>query len=232
LTTVLTALLLFASQDSTKAKGGGQGRYFLVHIPDEEAQPVPPVNAVEVGQDYGEDTKDTKGIKEKGKKKKKQKEKKPKEKKKVHGKSKQKKKGFDLDASKKLNRQYLQQGCGFFGTIGCNRAPIYGPFREATPGNAGTKPQLVKGVQDGHELIRNIVHGLASPHFNRPGGVNYVPGVEPFRKEKNTNIQGDIYNSRNTFTGSGNYETRDKDGRIILQRGKPYPGQVGGTARG
>merc|ERR1711974_445636 len=207
LTTVLTALLLFASQDSTKAKGGGQGRYFLVHIPDEEAQPVPPVNAVEVGQDYGEDTKDTKGIKEK-------------------------KKSFDLDASKKLNRQYLQQGCGFFGTIGCNRAPIYGPFREATPGNAGTKPQLVKGVQDGHELIRNIVHGLASPHFNRPGGVNYVPGVEPFRKEKNTNIQGDIYNSRNTFTGSGNYETRDKDGRIILQRGKPYPGQVGGTARG
>ena len=78
------------------------------------------VNAVEVGQDYGEDIKE----KEKGKKEKKEKKKKPKEKKKVHGKSKKKKKGFNVDASKKLNRQYLQQGCGFFGTIGCNRSML------------------------------------------------------------------------------------------------------------
>ena len=29
-------------------KGGGQGRYFLVHIPDEEAQSVPPVILVSI----------------------------------------------------------------------------------------------------------------------------------------------------------------------------------------
>jgi len=127
--------------------------------------------------------------------------------------------------SKQLNRQgsTLPEGCGWFGTIGCNRQPKYGPYVEAHNGNPGTKPRVVQGVQDGNELIRNVANGLISPSFNRPGGVNYSPNVEPFKKESNSNIRDGIYNGR-TFTGSGNYEARDKDGRIILQKGVPYPG--------
>ena len=93
---------------------------------------------MEVGQDYGEDIESTKGAKkpnskEKGKVEKEEKETKgagkpylkekekveKKGKKKVEGKSKLKKKGSGVNSFKKLNRQ---SGCGFWGTIGCNRS--------------------------------------------------------------------------------------------------------------
>ena len=68
------------------------------------------VDAVEVGQDYGEGIKASDAGED------------PKEKLKVEKKQKQKekqqKKGFGVDAFKKLNRQ---GGCGFWGTLGCNR---------------------------------------------------------------------------------------------------------------
>ena len=99
------------------------------------------VNTVEAGQDYGEDIKPAKGAgephpkaKEKvGKEEKETKAKgsgKPDPKEKVENKGKEKrkskhqKKGSGVDSSKKLNRQLLPDGCGFFGTIGCNRSIV------------------------------------------------------------------------------------------------------------
>ena len=60
------------------------------------------VNTVKAGGDYSE------GVKEKGEKNSKSA---------AH----QQKKGFGGDAFKKLNRQ---GGCGFWGTIGCNRSVV------------------------------------------------------------------------------------------------------------
>ena len=81
------------------------------------AVPMKKVNAVKEGQDYGEGIKadNTAGEDPKGKLKmeKKQKER-----------EKQQKKGFGVEAFKKLNRQFLQGGCGFWGTIGCNRSTL------------------------------------------------------------------------------------------------------------
>ena len=126
------------------------------------------VNAVKVGQDYGEDIEAAAADGEPDPKEKEKVEKKEKEKEK--NKSSQQKKGFGADAFKKLNRQ-RQGGCGFFGTIGCPRFiyfataylwviqgflmnfiincrhPIYGQFREPQPGDPGSKPQLKRGVQ-------------------------------------------------------------------------------------
>ena len=76
------------------------------------------VNAMKVGQDYGEDIEAAATDGEPDPKEKEKVEKKEKEKEK--NKSSQQKKGFSADAFKKLNRQ-RQGGCGFFGTIGCNR---------------------------------------------------------------------------------------------------------------
>ena len=64
------------------------------------------VNVVEVGRDYGE------GIKADDAREDSKVEKELKEK------SKEQKKGFGVDTLKNLNRQ---GGCGFWGTIGCNR---------------------------------------------------------------------------------------------------------------
>ena len=72
------------------------------------------VNAVKVGGDYGEGIKaddDGEDPKEKLKV----------EKKGGKEKEKEQKKGFGVDALKKLNRQF---GCGFWGTIGCNRSTL------------------------------------------------------------------------------------------------------------
>ena len=90
------------------------------------------VDTMEFGHDYGESIKSAGAVENpkkggKGKKKPKEKkkvksQKKQQTKEKVDGKSKHQKKDFGADAFKKLNRQYLQQGCGFFGTIGCNRS--------------------------------------------------------------------------------------------------------------
>ena len=100
------------------------------------------VNTADVGQDYAEDIKPAEGQdyaeepypKAKGKVEKKQKETKvegagdekgkveKKGKDKAKSKSKHEKKGSGVNYSKKLNKQYLPTGCGFFGTIGCNRS--------------------------------------------------------------------------------------------------------------
>ena len=100
------------------------------------------VNTADVGHDYAEDIKPAEGQdyaeepypKAKGKVEKKQKDTKvegardekgkveKKGKDKAKSKSKHQKKGSGVNYSKKLNRQYLPTGCGFFGTIGCNRS--------------------------------------------------------------------------------------------------------------